>query len=55
MIADDEENKKWMQERLRKRFPVEALNKARKDLDPNCILSNKLIDELFPMTEVEGS
>jgi L-galactono-1,4-lactone dehydrogenase len=52
--ADDDKNTKWVQDRLRKRFPVEALNKARKDLDPNGILSNKLIDQLFPKVEVEG-
>ncbi|KAL6498510.1 hypothetical protein OROHE_026607 [Orobanche hederae] len=40
-----------LQARLRKRFPVDAYNQARKELDPNHILSNNMLDKLFPMTQ----
>ncbi|KAL2927591.1 L-galactono-1 4-lactone dehydrogenase mitochondrial, partial [Bienertia sinuspersici] len=40
-----------LQARLRKRFPVDAYNKARKELDPNRILSNNMIEKLFPFSE----
>ncbi|XP_051138739.1 L-galactono-1,4-lactone dehydrogenase, mitochondrial [Andrographis paniculata] len=39
-----------LQARLRKRFPVDAYNQARKELDPNGILSNNMIEKLFPST-----
>ncbi|XP_077241657.1 L-galactono-1,4-lactone dehydrogenase [Tasmannia lanceolata] len=40
-----------LQARLRKRFPVDAYNEARKELDPNKILSNRMIEKLFPLSE----
>ncbi|KAB5519363.1 hypothetical protein DKX38_023682 [Salix brachista] len=40
-----------LQERLRRRFPVDAYNKARKELDPNRILSNNMLEKLFPLSE----
>lgn len=54
-VADNEETRGWLQDRLRKRFPVKAFNKARKDLDPNGILSNDAIDQIFPLTEEEST
>ena len=33
--------------RLRARFPVDELNKARRELDPRNILSNTLLDGLL--------
>uniref|UniRef100_A0A0E0RDK3 FAD-binding PCMH-type domain-containing protein n=1 Tax=Oryza rufipogon TaxID=4529 RepID=A0A0E0RDK3_ORYRU len=39
--------------RLRKRFPVDAYNKARMELDPNKVLSNAKLEKLFPVTEVQ--
>lgn len=40
-----------LQARLRKRFPVDAYNKARNELDPNKILSNNKLEKLFPQSE----
>jgi len=37
-----------LQERLQKRFPVDEFNRARARLDPKNILSNELVDTLFP-------
>ena len=41
------------QERLRarlgERFPVEAFNAARRQLDPHNILANDVVNELFPL------
>ncbi|KAK2651989.1 hypothetical protein Ddye_011845 [Dipteronia dyeriana] len=39
-----------LQERLKKRFPVDSYNKARKELDPNRILSNNILEKLFPLS-----
>ncbi|KAI5067459.1 hypothetical protein GOP47_0017987 [Adiantum capillus-veneris] len=50
--ADDKE---WLRKRLSKSFPIDKLNKARKELDPNCILSNDIIDQLFPLPMEETS
>ncbi|MCO5554993.1 hypothetical protein L7F22_008532 [Adiantum nelumboides] len=50
--ADDKE---WLQERLMKHFPIDKLNKARKELDPYGILSNDIIDQLFPLTAEKAS
>ncbi|KAG6547363.1 hypothetical protein Mapa_011300 [Marchantia paleacea] len=47
-IPKDKEDLAWLQERLKKRFPVEMFNRMRKELDPNQILSNDHIDHLFP-------
>ena len=35
--------------RVAKRYPVEQFNAARRKLDPKNILSNDLIDALFPL------
>ncbi|GAB2267155.1 hypothetical protein Dimus_002140 [Dionaea muscipula] len=40
-----------LQTRLSKRFPVAAYNDARRELDPNRILSNNMLDKLFPLPE----
>ncbi|KAL8213745.1 hypothetical protein R6Q57_003194 [Mikania cordata] len=37
--------------RLRKRFPVDAFNKARAELDPNRILSNAMLEKMFPLDD----
>nr|WKK54373.1 eAncGLDH [synthetic construct] len=51
-VPEDKEELAALQERLRKRFPgVDAFNKARRELDPNRILSNDMIDKLFPSSE----
>jgi len=49
-VPDNEEELAWLHERLRKRFPVDLYNKARKELDPNQILSNDLLEKLFPLS-----
>ncbi|KAK6941733.1 FAD linked oxidase, N-terminal [Dillenia turbinata] len=54
-VPKDKDELAALQERLRKRFPVDAYNKARKELDPNRILSNVMLEKLFPMSETEGS
>ncbi|PIA53722.1 hypothetical protein AQUCO_00900362v1 [Aquilegia coerulea] len=38
-----------LQARLRSRFPVDEYNKARMELDPNRILSNRMVEKLFPL------
>ncbi|KAK8951461.1 hypothetical protein KSP39_PZI004169 [Platanthera zijinensis] len=40
-----------VQARLRKRFPVDSYNKARKELDPKKILANRMLEKLFPMDQ----
>ncbi|XP_078152044.1 L-galactono-1,4-lactone dehydrogenase isoform X2 [Carex rostrata] len=50
-VPKDKEELAKVQDRLRKRFPVDAFNKARKELDPNRILSNAKLDKLFPLLE----
>ncbi|KAL0864011.1 hypothetical protein Bca101_043129 [Brassica carinata] len=40
-IPKDKQELEALQERLRKRFPVDAYNKARRELDPNRIFSKK--------------
>jgi len=47
-VPADTESLSWVQERLRKRFPVESFQRARAELDPNNILANDVIDCLFP-------
>ncbi|CAK9203169.1 unnamed protein product [Sphagnum troendelagicum] len=47
-VAADTESLSWVQERLRKRFPVESFQRARAELDPNNILANDVVDCLFP-------
>ncbi|KAI3471736.1 hypothetical protein Pfo_028386 [Paulownia fortunei] len=48
---EDKDELAALQARLRKRFPVDAYNQARKELDPNRIFSNNMLEKLFPMTE----
>ncbi|KAJ1382132.1 L-gulonolactone/D-arabinono-1,4-lactone oxidase [Sesbania bispinosa] len=50
-VPKDKEELVALQARLRKRFPVDAYNKARKELDPNRILSNNMVEKLFPQSE----
>ncbi|KAI3408794.1 FAD-binding PCMH-type domain-containing protein [Psidium guajava] len=50
-VPKDNEELAALQARLRKRFPVDAYNKARRELDPNKILSNNKLDKLFPPSE----
>lgn len=50
-VPKDQEELAALQARLRKRFPVDAYNKARKELDPNRILSNNMLERLFPASE----
>lgn len=46
----DKEELEALQARLKKRFPVETYNKARRELDPNRILSNVILEKLFPLS-----
>ncbi|KAK3006911.1 hypothetical protein RJ639_017291 [Escallonia herrerae] len=50
-VPKDKEELAALQSRLKKRFPVEAYNKARKELDPNRILSNNMLEKLFPSAD----
>ncbi|KAL2325984.1 hypothetical protein Fmac_025042 [Flemingia macrophylla] len=50
-VPKDKEELAALQARLRKRFPVDAYNKARKELDPNRILSNNMLEKLFPQSD----
>lgn len=50
-VPVDEEALKLLRERLRRRFPVDDFNKARRQLDPDNILSNRVVDQLFPLDE----
>lgn len=50
-VPKDKNELAVLQERLRKRFPVEAFNKARKELDPNRILSNGMVEKMFPLDD----
>lgn len=50
-VPKDKEELAALQARLRKRFPVDAYNKARRELDPNKILSNGMLEKLFPVSE----
>nr|AAO64860.1 At3g47930 [Arabidopsis thaliana]BAC42562.1 putative L-galactono-1,4-lactone dehydrogenase [Arabidopsis thaliana] len=49
-IPKDKEELEALQARIRKRFPVDAYNKARRELDPNRILSNNMVEKLFPVS-----
>ncbi|KAL3136486.1 hypothetical protein ABBQ38_005740 [Trebouxia sp. C0009 RCD-2024] len=46
------EDKGLVRKRMADRYPVTAFNNARKQLDPNNIFSNHIIDDLFPHTDV---
>ncbi|MCD7471088.1 hypothetical protein HAX54_011372 [Datura stramonium] len=50
-VPKDKEELAALQARLKKKFPVDAYNQARKELDPNCILSNNMLEKLFPFSE----
>ncbi|EEC68837.1 hypothetical protein OsI_37417 [Oryza sativa Indica Group] len=52
-VPKDKDELTELQARLRKRFPVDAYNKARMELDPNKVLSNAKLEKLFPVTEVQ--
>ncbi|KAK9069255.1 hypothetical protein SSX86_013371 [Deinandra increscens subsp. villosa] len=48
-VPKDKDEVAALQARLRKRFPVDAFNKARSELDPNRILSNAMLEKMFPL------
>nr|CDL93466.2 L-galactono-1,4-lactone dehydrogenase [Lactuca sativa] len=50
-VPKDKNELAALQERLRARFPVDAFNKARKELDPNRILSNAMVEKMFPIED----
>lgn len=50
-VPKDKDELSVIQARLRKKYPVDAYNKARRELDPNRILSNNMLEKLFPLTE----
>ncbi|KAM1094108.1 hypothetical protein FF1_009151 [Malus domestica] len=50
-VPKDKDELAALQDRLRKRFPVDAYNKARRELDPNRILSNSKLEKLFPLSD----
>ncbi|EOY09063.1 FAD linked oxidase [Theobroma cacao] len=50
-VPKDKEELEALQARLKNRFPVEAYNKARRELDPNRILSNNMLEKLFPLSD----
>ncbi|KAK4412885.1 L-galactono-1,4-lactone dehydrogenase, mitochondrial [Sesamum alatum] len=50
-VPKDKDELAALQARLRKRFPVDAYNKARNELDPNHILSNNMLEKLFPVAQ----
>ncbi|KAK8712114.1 hypothetical protein V6N13_147364 [Hibiscus sabdariffa] len=49
-VPKDKEELEALQVRLKNRFPVDVYNKARKELDPNGILSNNVVEKLFPLS-----
>ncbi|KAB2608343.1 L-galactono-1,4-lactone dehydrogenase [Pyrus ussuriensis x Pyrus communis] len=50
-VPKDKDELAALQDRLRKRFPVDAYNKARRELDPNRILSINKLEKLFPLSD----
>lgn len=44
-----------LRQRLRQRFPVDAFNRARQELDPHNLLGNELVDALFPRQRTSTS
>ncbi|PON67430.1 Galactonolactone dehydrogenase [Trema orientale] len=50
-VPKDKDELAALQARLRKRFPVDAYNKAQKELDPHGILSNNKLEKLFPRSD----
>lgn len=53
-VEVDEEGKEWLQTRLQKRFLIGTLNEARKELDPNNILSNDAVNQIFSPPTMEA-
>ncbi|KAL2501812.1 L-galactono-1 [Forsythia ovata] len=49
-VPKDKDELAALQARLRKRYPVDSYNQARKELDPNRILSNNMLEKLFPLS-----
>jgi L-galactono-1,4-lactone dehydrogenase len=49
-VPKDKDELAELQVRLRKRFPVDAYNKARMELDPNKVLSSVKLEKMFPGT-----
>ncbi|KAM0951069.1 putative L-galactonolactone dehydrogenase [Dioscorea sansibarensis] len=54
-VPKDKDELAALQERLSKRFPVDDYNKARQELDPNRILSNRVLEKLFPSQETASN
>jgi len=50
-VPKDKDELAELQARLRKRFPVDAYNEARMELDPNKVLSNAKLEKMFPVLE----
>ncbi|CAI0439822.1 unnamed protein product, partial [Linum tenue] len=50
-VPRDKEEQAALQARLRERFPVDAYNTARKELDPNRIFANNKLEKLFPLSQ----
>ncbi|KAE8728933.1 L-galactono-1,4-lactone dehydrogenase [Hibiscus syriacus] len=50
-VPKDKEELEVLQARLKSCFPVDAYNKARKELDPNRILSNNVLEKMFLLSE----
>ncbi|KAL8260553.1 hypothetical protein R6Q59_028506 [Mikania micrantha] len=50
-VPKDKDEVATLISRLRKRFPVDAFNKARAELDPNRILSNAMLEKMFPLDD----
>ena len=51
-VPKDKDELAALQARLRKRFPVDEYNKARRELDPNKILSSNKLEKLFVSSDV---
>lgn len=47
-IPENDEQLSWLRQRIKKRFPVDAYKRAQTELDPNHILSNNILEKLFP-------
>ncbi|KAJ4706277.1 L-galactono-1,4-lactone dehydrogenase [Melia azedarach] len=50
-VPKDKEELVALRARLRKHFPLDSFNKARRELDPNRILSNNVLEKLFPLSD----
>ncbi|KAL2607460.1 hypothetical protein R1flu_026033 [Riccia fluitans] len=47
-VPEDESELEWVQQMLEKKYPVDYFNQARQRYDPHHVLSNDIIDRLFP-------